>query len=425
MYWIYSLLFSLAILVSLPYWVFRAVRDRAYARSFAQRIGARLPAKTEDRPLWIHSVSVGETLAARALISAIHEHEPHLPILLSTVTPTGQSVAQRELGRVASTFYFPFDWQFSVRRFLRRIEPRAVVLLESELWPNFLRLCSRRKIPVFVANGRVSTRSLQRYRRARWWARRLLGGVDIIAAQSAEDRRRFIELGATAERVSVTGNLKFDLGVPSIQLDSPVLSAIRSRLSLNIETPCIVIGSSMVGEEGIFLSAYQRVLDRIPEVRLILAPRHPSRFQKVASLLADSGLSYGRRTDLTDEAGGPTKILLLDTMGELRLVYALASVAVIGGSFSSHGGHNFLEPAALGKAIVFGPDMSNFLEIARLFIHEHAAKRSMVDTLAQDLIQLLTNPKERSALGERAEHLYRQNQGAAANTVRLLMPRIV
>ena len=424
MYLLYSLLLTAAALVGSPYWIYKAIRDKKYIPNFRQRLGLKLPPLPDGtRPVWVHCVSVGEVLAAKPLVSSIHRARPALPVVCSTVTLTGQALAEKELPQAANIFYFPFDWTFSVRRFLERVQPCAVVLMETELWPNFLRACARKGIPVFVANGRLSDRSLRRYRRVRMLIGRMLRNLTAIGAQSHEDKHRFLELGADERRVRVTGNIKFDFPLPQLEPHGALLSKIKSALGLDQGAVAIVIGSSMKGEEPHFLEAFAQVRQSIPNARMILAPRHPERFGEIAELLAGSGVAFARRTKL--DGGTRAYIVLLDTIGELRAIYSLATVAVVGGSFlNPHGGHNPLEPAAFGKAIIFGPQMSNFREIARLFLHEQAARLSTLESLPAALIELLAHPRARNILGQRAASTFRQNQGATDNTMDFLLAGI-
>lgn len=426
MYYLYSVLLALGVLVGSPYWVYKALKENKYIASFRQRFGWKLPEVVlPHKPVWIHAVSVGEVLAAKCLISALQKTQVQSPIILSTITITGQSLAKQEVPGAAAIFYFPFDWNFCVRRFLERFQPRVVILMEKEIWPNFVRACSRRQVPVFLANGRLSEKSFLRYSRIKRFMRDILRRFEGIGVQTHEDRRRFLELGAIDEQVKVTGNLKFDFPSPDIKSQSDLLAWIHEALALDSESPVIVVGSSMKGEEPLFLKTFCKVQHEVPEARLILAPRHPERFAEVAMLLRESGIPFRRRTQQNGGESLPgARILLLDTIGELRAVYSLATVAVIGGSFLPFGGHNLLEPAALGKAIVFGPEMTNFAEMSRLFLYEHAARQSSMDSLPGALTELLQNPKARNLLGHRALSTFRQNQGATQNTLDFLKSRI-
>jgi 3-deoxy-D-manno-octulosonic-acid transferase len=424
MYLLYSILLGAGAVVSAPYWLIKALRERKYVQNFRQRLGwgidggRRLP----DRPLWIHAVSVGEVLAAKPLISAIRSARPDVPVVVSTVTLTGQALARNELIGHEAVIYFPFDWSFSVRRCLDAVRPRAVILLETELWPNFLRNCHLRSIPVFLVNGRVSDRSYRRYRRVPGLTRSMLAHLTAIGVQTADDRRKLADLGAGEGQVRLTGNLKYDYSPPALDPGCEWMEKIGAALQLGPETPLIVVGSSMKGEEGLFLNAYLQVRESVPGVKMVIAPRHPERFDEVAELLAATVTRFARRTQL--RPGLSCDVLLLDTIGELRSVYSLGSVAVIGGSFQPFGGHNLLEPAALGKPIVIGPEMSNFHEMARLFVREQAVRQTSAAQLTAALADLLENPRARAALGARAIQTVRRNQGATGSTLAFVLPHL-
>jgi len=426
MYFIYSTLLALGAALSSPYWLIKGIQERKYLATFRQRLGLSLPGMRQGpKPVWIHAVSVGEVLASKPLIKSLKSQHPSVPLAVSTVTVTGQHLARKEFGETARVFYFPFDWDFCVRRFLERIDPAAVLLLETELWPNFLKNCSQAGIPVFLFNGRISDKSIGRYRRIRWLTSRMIRALERIGAQTEQDRRRLIELGAPAAYVSVTGNLKYDLAAPPIDPGDELFQMIRAALGLTPSSPVIVVGSSMKGEETVFLDAFREIRRSVPDARLILAPRHPERFDEVAGLLESGGFAFCRRSQIGSAGQSGGDVLLLDTIGELRRVYSLATVAVIGGSFLPYGGHNPLEPASLGRAIIFGPDMRNFREMARLFVNEKAARQCPTEALAAVLIELLNDEQARSALGQSALAEFRKNQGATENTLRILQPYLI
>jgi 3-deoxy-D-manno-octulosonic-acid transferase len=425
-YWLYSFALSLGAIVGAPFWIFRGMRDGKYFGSFARRLGWRLPEQPRPaRPMWIHAVSVGEVLAAKPLIAALRAERPDVGAVVSTVTLAGHALAQTEFAGAAAAFYFPFDWDWSVNRYLDRIAPRAVILMETELWPNFLKACARRQVPVVLANARLSERSRRRFRRIPGLIRTMLSQIAAIAAQTHEDRRRFVDLGADPEHVHVTGNVKFDFAPSDAAQHRAVVESIRARIAAGATDPIIVVGSSMKGEERLFIDALRTLRAQLPSARMILAPRHPERFDEVARLLSESTVPFVRRSTGNGDAAGGAQVLLLDSIGELRAVYALASVAVIGGSFlPPHGGHNLLEPAALGKAIVFGPQMSNFGEMARMFLREQAARQCSPEQLPRALAELLENSRARDLLGHRALTTFRQNQGATRATVDLVSPHL-
>jgi 3-deoxy-D-manno-octulosonic-acid transferase len=422
MYLLYSMLLFLSAIISSPYWIFKAITQNKYCKSFWRRLGIVLPEKTAaTKPLWLHAVSVGEILAAKPLVSAIHASYPDLPLVISTVTLTGQALARREFAAAANIIYFPFDFSYSIRRFLKCLHPRAVLLMETELWPNFLNCCRRQGIPVLLANGRISDNSFVRYRGIKILVKPMLRSLRSIGVQTEESKARFLELGAAEDRVVVTGNLKFDYAMPAITGESEWLNLIAASLGPESKEYVIVAGSTMKGEEALLIDAFRKVHSAVPQAHLVLAPRHPERFDEVANLLAQSGIRFLRRSRLGASLTS-ADIILLDTMGELRVVYTLASIAVIGGSFLPFGGHNPLEPAALGKAIIFGPEMSNFKEISNLFLREHAAHQCSTADLPIVLTELLRNADARNALGQRAYSTLKKNQGATISTLNLLSP---
>jgi 3-deoxy-D-manno-octulosonic-acid transferase len=420
---LYSLLYTLAAILSGPYWLSRALREKKYLANFRQRLGWRIPqVSSGGRPIWLHAVSVGEVLAARSVFAELRRTAPTVPLVVSTVTLTGQELARKELKDADAIFYFPFDWFHVVRRFLNRLRPRAVVILETELWPNFLAAATATQTPVVLVNGRLSDKSVRRYACIRSFSGTMLSQLARIGVQSAEDRRRFLAIGAPEDRVQVTGNLKFDFPACNAGPVPDWLDRIARVLGSPEETPIIVVGSTMRGEEELIITAFGCVREALPLARLVVAPRHPERFDEVHQILQTSGLSVSRRSRL-ELAASPCHALLLDTIGELRAVYGLASVAVIGGSFLPlYGGHNPLEPASLGKATVFGPHMTNFREIAAALVHGQAARQVTAGSLAGVLVELLKNPQERVLLGQRAAQVVRQNRGATAETTNLIRP---
>jgi 3-deoxy-D-manno-octulosonic-acid transferase len=421
MHLLYSILLLLAAVVTGPYWLVKSLRKKKYLAAVPERLGLRLPALAPSvGPIWIHAVSVGEVLAAKPLVTALVAAKPLLPIVISTVTTTGRELAQKEFPFAAAIVYFPFDWGLCIKRFLRRLQPRLIVIMETELWPNFMRHCSRASIPLLLANGRISDRSFRRYLRFRFFAKSMLVQLSAILAQTSEDRDRFVQLGAPSARVFMAGNLKFDFPPPSMAADGEWLQTLRFCMGLNPDTPVVVIGSTMRGEEPLFLEAFGQVLRNRPDARLIIAPRHPERFNEVADCIQKTGMTFLRRSMLPDQSHPEVQVLLLDTIGELRKVYSLASVAIIGGSFLPFGGHNILEPAALGKAILFGPHMTNFKEIADLFKKSEAARQTSLAALPGDLDELLQDSRLRDRLGERASFTYSQNQGATQATLQHL-----
>jgi 3-deoxy-D-manno-octulosonic-acid transferase len=419
MYLLYSLLLACAALISLPWWALQMLRAGKYRAGFSERLGL-VPARLKNARqncIWVHAVSVGEVLAVGRLIAELQSANPDTQIFVSTTTATGQRLARERLGE-ASCFFMPLDFGFSVRAYMNALRPRLLVLAETEFWPNLLHLARKRGMAVAVVNARISDRSFPRYRRFRWFFRRVLSNVDLFLAQTVADAERLRGIGAPTERVQATGNLKFD-----IRLSSASGVARDLRLAIPKDSPVIVCGSTAEGEEGPVLEAFQQVQQQFPSAVMVLAPRHPERFDKVAGLIASSGLAFVRRSSWNAACPISGGVFLLDSVGELASVYALADIAFVGGSLVPTGGHNILEPAQYGAAIVVGPHTFNFREIVSIFQKGDAIRVAATGSeLGRVLIDLLANPGERRPLGQRAKTLFAQHAGATQRTLHSLRP---
>jgi 3-deoxy-D-manno-octulosonic-acid transferase len=421
MYFIYSLLTLGVFAVASPYFVYQAIRYKKYIGSLRQRLGY-LPITFNidgDESIWIHAVSVGEALTARALVADLRARYPRLKLYLSTTTIAGQQVARRGVQHVDGVFYFPFDWSFIVRRTLSIVKPRVFVMMETEIWPNLLRLCAERGIKTVMVNGRISSRSYPRYKLIRPFFRRVLADVDRFCMQSDESARRVIDLGADPARVTVTGSLKFD----SLQIPTPVAHGKpRERVLRYFRLPpnrvVLVFGSTVKGEESAVLKAFARVKLTVPSALAIIAPRQPERFVEVERMAREAGFATVRRSNLPIDAEPKADVVVLDTLGELAQVYQLATAVFVGGSLVDHGGHNILEPAAFGKPIVFGPHMHNFAEIADTFVTKLAGIQVQSDHDLEDaMLSLVTDPVRRARLGAAARALVEANRGAKDKTL--------
>jgi 3-deoxy-D-manno-octulosonic-acid transferase len=415
MYFLYSVLQLLCLAVLSPWFLYQAIRHRKYIGSLSQRMGyLPVPFNMDGEPsIWIHAVSVGETLTARPLVRDLRARYPRLRVFLSTTTVTGQAVAKR-MQDVDAVFYFPFDFGPVVRRTLDLVRPRLFVMVETEIWPNLLRECRRRGVKTAVVNGRLSPRSYPRYRLVRGFMQRVLDDVDCFCVQSEESARRFIDLGANPGKVVVTGSLKFD----SLDLNSTSVQA-RSRdrvlryFRIPASRPVIVAGSTMKGEEAAVLRAFRRVRATSPATMLIVAPRHPERMSDVEQMCRHEGFKTVRRTELVIDAEPRADIIILDSIGELATIYQLATVAFVGGSLVPTGGHNILEPAVFGKPIIFGSHMQNFAEIAQAFLANVAGVQVRNERELDDaLIELMSDPVRRARLGAAARALVEANRGA-------------
>lgn len=424
MYFLYSFATLIAILILSPYFLYQTLRHNKYAGSLKQRLGC-LPVSINldaDDSIWVHAVSVGEVLAARPLLDELRRRYPRLRLFLSTTTRAGQQLARRSVPEVDGVFYFPFDWTFSVRRTLDRIRPRLFVMVETEIWPNLLRECRRRGVKTILVNGRISYRSFPRYRLVRPLFRRVLADIDRFCVQGEETARRLIELGADPARVTTTGSLKFDaLGRP------PASGRGRGRVlrffRLSPNRPVLVAGSTLKGEEEAVIRAFNRVRATAAGAGalLVIAARRPERFSDVERLCRHEGLATVRRTDLPIDAEPRADAVVLDTIGELAELYQIATVVFVGGSLVPAGGHNILEPASYGKAIVFGPHMENFQEIADVFLANGAAIQVRnAHELEEAIVSLVGDPVRRARLGAAARALIDANRGARDRTLAVI-----
>ena len=426
MYLAYSLLLSLGLLVLLPLFLFKALAHGKYIAGFRQRLGS-VPAMSGKPVIWLHCVSVGETQAARPLAARLKQQFPHHALVVSTITLTGQKLARNVFRTQAeSVFYFPFDWRWSVRRALKAINPVAVLIMETELWPNFLRECKAREIPVALVNGRISRQSFRRYTLIKFFLRRVLASLNIAIMQSEADAERLQSLGMPSDKLFTAGNLKFDAEGGSDLAETT--AEIAERFGLQSDVPLILAASTHAPEEEIILESFKQLRTKQP-ARLMIAPRHPERFNEVASLIQDSGLSWTRRMNIADTSDRDADVILLDTIGELPATYSLAAVVFVGGSIVDRGGHNVLEPAVAGSAVVTGAHTHNFQAIMNLMEQSEAIiklpaaeGKNAIREVTNVLARLLADPDERGRLGLRAKQLVAENQGAAERTLRLVAP---
>ncbi len=420
MYFLYSVLTLVVFVGVSPYFVYQAVRYKKYIGSLRERMGF-LPISFNidgDESIWIHAVSVGEALTARALASDLKARYPRLRLFLSTTTIAGQQVARRSLSMVDGVFYFPFDFALTSARTLDLVKPRLFIMMETEIWPNLLRLCRKRGVKTVVINGRISSRSYPRYRLVKRFFARVLADVDRFCMQSDESARRLVDLGAEPSRITVTGSLKFD----SLEMPAPSHGKPRERVlrffRLSPTRTVVVAGSTMKGEEAAVLRAFSRVKTMMPSALCVLAPRAPERFGEVERLARDAGFVTTRRSELPIDAEPRADVVVLDSIGELAQLYQVATAVFVGGSLVDHGGHNILEPAIFGKPIVFGPHMQNFKEIADAFLANDAALQVASEReLEEVLLTLVSDPVRRARLGAAARALVEANRGAKIKTL--------
>lgn len=421
MYVAYSLLLSLGLLLLSPYFLFQALAHRKYITGLRERLGS-LPKLDQQPVVWLHCVSVGETQAARPLVERIRQEWPHHALVVSTVTLTGQKLA-RDLfrGHAARVIYFPFDWRWSVRRALKAINPSVVVIMETELWPNFFRECKAREIPVALVNGRISRTSFGRYLKIRFFLRRVLECLSVAVMQSEQDAERIRALGMREGQIFSVGNLKFEAAATEKN------TGIEERFGLDKSVPLVLAASTHAPEEKIVIESFKRLRKRHATVRLMIAPRRPERFNEVAELIEASGLSWTRRTNEPAPEDKSVAVILLDTIGELTSVYQQASVVFVGGSIVDRGGHNVLEPAAHGVAVITGAHTHNFHAIVALLKDaivqlQPLEGEEMVIALSEAMRRLLDNAELRIELVSRAKQLVAANQGATEKTMKLIAP---
>jgi 3-deoxy-D-manno-octulosonic-acid transferase len=417
---VYSSLLLATLVLGAPYWLVRMASSGRYRAGLAGRLGLvpkGLHAAVAGRDvIWVHAVSVGEVLAATQMIRELKAALPEWVIAVSTTTETGQRLARERLTG-SPVFYLPLDFAFAVRRYLGVLRPRMLVLMESELWPRLIDACVKSGVPVVVVNARVSDRSFPRYMRLRRLWRPFLEMISLFLAQSQETAGRLVKIGAPAERVRVTGNLKYDV-------QSREASQMTRRIGGMLwQASLIVAGSTLAGEEEALLAAWSEIVKAVPDAALLIAPRHPYRFDEVLGLIRKSGYPFFRCSDLlldSEPIVGGT-VLLLDTIGDLASMYGIATVAFVGGSLVPKGGHNPLEPAQFGVPVVMGPSFENFREVVKSMREMDAIRIVAPETLAESLTAMLRDSEEARALGERGRAAFEAQAGATERTVNALM----
>ncbi|HUT24157.1 MAG TPA: 3-deoxy-D-manno-octulosonic acid transferase [Sumerlaeia bacterium] len=419
----FDLVYYLAAPIALPYFAYRAVRRGKYRESARGMLGLGLPDRDHrhryrNGSIWIHAVSVGETVAAKSIAPHAAEIAPGLPLVATTITETGQAHARKILTEAAEVSYFPVDLSWNVRRFLRCFKPRVFIMMETELWPNFLTLAAKGGAEIFMVNGKLSEKSFRGYRRGRAGLRPAFNAIRAFCMQTEADAERMRELCGRPGDVYVTGNCKFD--VPFAVLSPEAAEGVRRQYGIGPPRPCVVVGSTHPGEEEIVLDAFAEARRTIPDLQMILSPRHPERFQEVATLCRKhkAGFEVSRATAPRVES---PDVLVLDTMGELARVYGLGDVAVVAGSFVPIGGHNLLEAAAHAVPVVVGPHMRAQKEIDRLFVGgESGCVRCDATTLAATLVNLFRDPARRREIGAQARQTAEKNQGSAPASVEVI-----
>ncbi len=410
MYFIYSILYIIILLFILPFEYFKRpanlrniwIKEKLgiYAPEFIKSIG---------KCIWVHAVSVGEVMAAQPLLKIFSEQYPSKTIIFSTITDTGRKVALENAKENINVVYMPFDLSFLINKIMRKIKPELLIIIETEIWPNFIKSFQKYNIPVVLLNGRISEKSFNGYKKIKFFMKRILENIDLFGMQNEEYSSRIIELGAKKDRVVISGNFKFDVPKPDK----------IPEWALNIKGRVIVAGSTHDGEEEMITDTFLMLRKEFSDLNLIIAPRHPGRFTSVAEILTEKKLSFLRRSQIIKNQVFQNNIILLDTIGELAKVYGIANIVIIGKSFKSHGGQNPLEPALWGKAIVCGPYMENF-PVIQDFLKEKAAIQVTESELYKTLRELLTNPEKAKILGSKARELCEKNSGSVLNAFQIL-----
>jgi 3-deoxy-D-manno-octulosonic-acid transferase len=431
MFFLYSFLLTIGYLLLLPRFLFDWLRKGKYAAGVWQRLGHLPKFEQNEKPvLWLHCVSVGETQAARPLVSEIRKNFPEYRIVVSTTTNTGQKLAKEIFASEAElVFYFPLDWKFTVRRALRQIDPTIVLLMETELWFNFLREVRKSGAKIVLVNGRLSEKSVNRYRRIGKFMHWVLHYVDLALMQGNADAKRIAQLGMRAGKIKVTGNLKYDLRFD--EAESELTKLFRRRFNLSEAAPLIVAARTHAPEEAWVLQAFKTVWKNsegdLP--RLLIAPRHPERFPEVEKLIRDSGFDWAKRSEKASPRDRTAEVILLDSIGELRAAFPLAEIVFVGGSLIAHGGQSVLEPAVARKAVVTGFYTANFEAVIKEFLEQEAiiqlpklGDEQVSKALAESISNLLKDAELRQTLADNAYDVMRKNRGATLKTVEYLRP---
>ncbi len=414
---LYDILLHISVLILLPYFVVKMFTAKKYREGILERFGfvraEKIRAAEGPRLIWIHAVSVGETKAVAPVVRGLKERDPGVKILFSTVTGTGNAIAAKDLsGLIDALIYFPLDLSWAVKRVARAFKPSVFVAIEKEIWPNIFLEMKKENVPVIILNGTLSDRSHRRFLRFAFFFKEVFGSVSLFSARTEDDRKKAIEAGVREANARTAGNIKFDLTPPVAPPNH--LNTIKEALKVSPTDSIIVAGSTHPGEEEKVIAAFKAITDEFADARLIIAPRHPERFAEVETLLKRSGLAFVRRSK-----GGGAKVVLLDTIGELMMVYSFSTIAFVGGSLVPRiGGHNLLEPAYYGKPVLWGPHLAAYASMAKL-LEENGGGFTVMDEngLAEKAKALLTDEALRERAGTAARKVVEANRGAALKSV--------
>jgi 3-deoxy-D-manno-octulosonic-acid transferase len=426
----YNVITSLFLLVATPYLFARSLFDENRRKELLQRLGC-FPDLSERRPVWIHAASVGEVLASRSLIKKIKSAFPRDLLLLTTMTRTGQETAREQIPEADVIVFFPMDHPLILRHVMKRVEPRLLLIAETELWPNLLHASGKRGIPIVLFNGRISDRSIRRYLRLKFFFRHYLASISLFLMQTEQDQARIIAIGAPSEKTRVMGNIKYDQAPPDFAGD--VAAEMAKTLGLRGEESVFIAGSTRPGEEEILLPLFKELREEIPHLLLLLAPRHLDRLEEVEKILRRETLHWVRRTSLpvlenvsNRHSQNMPNIILLDTMGELVKLYSLAKLVFVGGSLVPLGGQNPLEPLFFKKCVLFGPHMSNFAEIARFLTEAQGAVQVKdPEDLRAQIKRLLQDDQARREIGQRGYEVLQKHRGATERIFQEIQPYLL
>jgi 3-deoxy-D-manno-octulosonic-acid transferase len=414
---LYSTVFYLLLPVIIVRLLFRAIKAPAYARRWRERFGFVASANSTQETIWLHAVSVGETLAAVPLVRALQGKYPDYRLTVTCMTPTGSERVKAAFGDSVDHSYAPYDTPDFVARFLTRVQPKILIIMETELWPNTIAACHKRNIPVLLANGRLSVKSATAYRRIQPLVRPMLAQLSAVAAQHGDDGARFTDLGLANSALTVTGNIKFDLSLDQVIKDKA--QQLLTEWRGTNQRPILLVASTHRGEDEIILEAFAQIKAQIENLLLVLVPRHPERFNQVAELCTAAGFNLARRSggDKVDSAD----ILLGDTMGELMSFFGACDIAFVGGSLVPTGGHNMIESAAWGVPVLTGPHLFNFSEASQLLLEGGAMQIcDSADQMAEQVVELLQNQVQRTEMGNAAQRIAEANRGALNRLLNLI-----
>ncbi|OGP59246.1 MAG: hypothetical protein A2162_09830 [Deltaproteobacteria bacterium RBG_13_52_11b] len=424
---LYTILVTLFLILSFPYFLLRSLFQKGYRGELAQRAGCSPPLALK-KPIWVHAASVGEVLCTIPLLKRIKKDFPQCGMVLTTMTRTGNEMARKEIPEANAVLFLPLDHPFIVQRVVQKIRPCLLLIAETELWPNLLLSCRKKDIPIVLFNGRISDKSFPRYRFLRFFFKRYVKCISLFLMQTGKDRQRIIAVGASSETTEVAGNIKFDQTFPS--LSQKEADGMAHALGLQGNETILIAGSTHSGEEEILLSLFKELEPAYSRLVMILAPRHLDRLDEVERILKREGIPWERRSSLSSnlnppdsEGKGSPRIILLDTMGELMKLYRLGTLVFIGGSLVPVGGHNPLEPLFFKKCVLFGPHMFNFSEISRLLIEAKGAIRvDGREDLVLQVKRLLDDETTRNEVGEKGHQLLQENQGATDRIFEKIKP---